>query len=74
MRSKNCIAAANGSPKKKGKKKNSDSEDDKFNSDGSFESDVQVSPVKERTNARRAATKVSLKLMSHLSCQNLFFF
>lgn len=59
----NYIAATNGSPKKRGKKKNSDSEDDKFNSDGSFESDVQVSPVKERTNARRAATKVSFKLI-----------
>ncbi|KAF7282810.1 hypothetical protein GWI33_001951 [Rhynchophorus ferrugineus] len=54
---------ANGSPKKrgKGKKKNSDSEyqsDDEQASDTEFNSNVKVSPVKERFNARRAATKV----------------
>lgn len=29
-----------------------------MDSDGSFEANVVASPVKERTNARRAATKV----------------
>ncbi|XP_066147852.1 DNA topoisomerase 2 isoform X2 [Euwallacea fornicatus] len=51
----------NGSPKKKAKKNPifSDSDKGDSGSDDSFQADIKPSSVKERTNTRRAATKVT---------------